>query len=43
MSGLDSETATAPTEELFICPSVTGFHVCPPSVVFHKPPPTAPK
>ncbi len=35
--------ATAPTDELLICPSVTGLQVCPPSVVFHSPPPTAPK
>src|SRR5437660_11141521 len=42
MSGFDSETATAPTEELVICPSVTAAHVTP-SVVFHNPPPTAPK
>src|SRR5471032_497943 len=43
MSGLDSETATAPTDELVICPSVTGAHFAPPSVVFQRPPPTAPK
>jgi len=42
-SGFDSDTATAPTDELLICSSVTGFHVSPPSVVFHSPPPTAPK
>src|SRR5205809_6730161 len=42
-SGLDSETATAPTDELLIWPSVTGFHESPPSTVFHNPPPTAPK
>src|SRR4051794_13581113 len=42
-SGFDSETATAPTDELLICPSVTGPHVWPPSTVFHRPPPTAPK
>src|SRR3954447_12878243 len=42
-SGLDSETATAPTDELWICPSVTGNHVSPPLVVFHSPPPVAPK
>src|SRR4051812_2637743 len=42
-SGFDSDTATAPTDELFSCPSVTGAHRMPPSVVFHKPPPTAPK
>src|SRR5258708_13454251 len=43
MSGFDSETATAPTEELVSCPSVTGAHFAPPSVVFQSPPPTAPK
>src|SRR5262245_31822415 len=43
MSGLDSATATAPTEELFSCPSVTAAHVTPLSVVFQRPPPTAPK
>ena len=43
MSGFDSETATAPTDELVIWPSVTGAHFAPPSVVFHRPPPTAPK
>src|SRR5262245_34440996 len=43
MSGLDSLTATAPTEEVLICPSVTGAHVVPPSIVFHNPPPVAPK
>src|SRR5688572_25416642 len=43
MSGLDSETATAPTDELVICPSVTGAQLLPASVVFHNPPPTAPK
>src|SRR5258708_26295873 len=43
MSGFDSETATAPTEELVSCPSVTGAHFAPPSVVFQRPPPTAPK
>src|SRR5689334_21362076 len=42
-SGCDSETATAPTDELPICPSVTGAQVSPPSTVFHSPPPTAPK
>src|SRR3954462_5761957 len=42
-SGLDSETATAPTDELWICPSVTGNHVSPPLVVFQRPPPVAPK
>src|SRR5919109_4250944 len=43
MSGFDSDTATAPTDELLIWPSVTGAHVFPASVVFHSPPPTAPK
>src|SRR5471032_2982219 len=43
MSGLDSETATAPTDELEIRPSVTGAHFIPPSVVFQRPPPAAPK
>src|SRR5688572_5396457 len=43
MSGLDSHTATAPTDELVILPSVTGSHVVPPSVVFQSPPPVAPK
>ena len=33
-SGFDSEMATAPTDELAICPSVTGFQVLPASVVF---------
>src|SRR2546430_16980383 len=42
-SGRDSETATAPIEELVIWPSVTGAHFTPPSVVFHRPPPAAPK
>src|SRR6266849_2821891 len=42
-SGRDSETATAPTEELLIWPSVTGAHFMPASVVFQRPPPTAPK
>ena len=37
------ETATAPTDALLICPSVTGSQFSPPSMVFHKPPPTAPK
>jgi hypothetical protein len=41
-SGLVSETATAPTEELWIWPSVTGVHVSPPSTVFHSPPPVWP-
>ena len=43
MSGLVSETATAPTDELWIWPSVTGAQFSPPSVVFHSPPPVAPK
>ena len=43
MSGFDSDTATAPTEELLICPSVTGAQLLPASVVFQRPPPTAPK
>src|SRR5687767_7064434 len=43
MSGFDSATATAPTDALLICPSVTGDHASPPSVVFHSPPPVAPK
>ncbi len=42
-SGFVSDTATAPTEELVICPSVIGAHVVPLSVVFHRPPPVAPK
>jgi hypothetical protein len=43
MSGLDSDTATAPTDALRTCPSVTGVQLSPPSTVFHSPPPTAPK
>src|SRR5229473_3266868 len=43
VSGRDSETATAPTDELLIWPSVTGAHFMPASVVFQRPPPTAPK
>src|ERR1041384_367064 len=43
MFGSDSATATAPTEALLICPSVTDVHVSPPSVVFQRPPPVAPK
>jgi hypothetical protein len=43
ISGFDSATATAPTEELRSWPSVTGRHVRPLSVVFHNPPPVAPK
>src|SRR5882724_11910497 len=42
-SGRDSATATAPTDELLIWPSVTGAHFMPPSIVFQSPPPTAPK
>src|SRR6478609_844309 len=42
-SGFDSDTATAPTDELLIWPSVMGAHFIPPSVVFQRPPPTAPK
>jgi hypothetical protein len=41
--GIGCGYATAPTEELVICPSVTGFQVNPPSIVFQSPPPTAPK
>src|ERR1017187_3912994 len=36
-------TATAPTDELWIWPSVTGTQCSPPSVVFQSPPPVAPK
>jgi hypothetical protein len=42
-SGFDSDTATAPTDELAIWPSVTGVQLSPPSTVFHRPPPVAPK
>ena len=42
-SGLLSLTATAPTDALVICPSVTGAQFSPPSVVFQSPPPVAPK
>src|SRR4249920_38602 len=42
-SGFESDTATAPTDELLIWPSVTGAQFSPASVVFHRPPPTAPK
>src|SRR5436190_22951487 len=42
-SGFESDTATAPTDELVIWPSVTGFQLRPPSTVFQRPPPTAPK
>src|SRR3954463_12748717 len=42
-SGFVSDTATAPTEALCSCPSVTGIQFSPPSVVFHNPPPVAPK
>src|SRR6185436_20878009 len=41
--GFASDTATAPTEELVIWPSVTGAQLLPASVVFQSPPPTAPK
>ena len=41
--GFVSLTATAPTDALLICPSVTGGQLSPPSVVFQSPPPTAPK
>src|SRR5579871_6479021 len=43
MSGFDSATATAPTDDVVIWVSVTGFQERPPSMVFHNPPPTAPK
>jgi hypothetical protein len=43
MSGFDSATATAPTDELRIFWSVTGVHDVPPSVVFDWTPPVAPK
>src|SRR5438128_11743297 len=43
ISGFVSETATAPTDELWIWPSVTGAHVSPPSVVFQSPPPVWPE
>jgi len=43
MFAFDSDTATAPTDEDVIWPSVTGVHLTPLSVVFHNPPPTAPK
>src|SRR5438094_468256 len=43
LAGFDSQTATAPTDEVVIWPSVTGVHDRPPSIVFHNPPPTAPK
>src|SRR4051812_2502228 len=42
MFGSVSETATAPTDELRICPSVMLFQETPPSVVFHSPPPVWP-
>src|SRR3954447_18381446 len=42
-SGFVGHTSTAPTDELEICPSVTGAHSVPPSVVFRNPPPVAPK
>ena len=40
--GSDSETATAPTEEVATNPSVTGFQLMPASEVFHTPPPAVP-
>src|SRR6185436_17110691 len=43
VSGLESDTATAPTEELVMSPSVTALQLLPASVVFQRPPPTAPK
>jgi hypothetical protein len=43
MLGFDSETASAPTEPVWIWPSVTGFQVSPPSVVLKTPPPVPPK
>src|ERR1019366_2627034 len=36
-SGFDSATATAPTDELSICPSVTGRHVVPADVIERPP------
>ena len=42
-SGFDSDTSTAPTDELVSWPSVTGVQLLPASLVFHSPPPTAPK
>src|SRR5688572_10681186 len=42
-SGLDSATATAPTDALVILPSVTGVQSTPALVVFQSPPPVAPK
>ncbi len=41
-SGLLSETATAPTDELWTWPSVTGTQCSPPSTVFQRPPPVWP-
>src|SRR4051794_29188321 len=41
-SGLASQTATAPTDELVSARSVIGRQVVPPSVVFQRPPPVAP-
>ena len=35
--------ATAPTDALPTCPSVTGVQVVPPSLVLKRPPPVAPK
>jgi hypothetical protein len=43
MSGLDSDTASAPGEDVWRNRSATAFQVVPPSVVFHTPPPAAPK
>ncbi len=43
MSGLDSLTATAPTEDDVIWKSVMGRQSEPPLSVFQRPPPTAPK
>jgi hypothetical protein len=43
MSGFDSDTATAPTEDDENDLSETACHVRPPSVVFQSPPPVAPK
>src|SRR6059058_6105702 len=41
-SGLASQTATAPTDELVSARSVIARQVVPPSVVFQRPPPVAP-
>jgi hypothetical protein len=43
MSGFDSETASAPGDDVFRNWSAVGFQVMPASVVFHSPPPVAPK